>query len=246
MASIRAVSSGLLLAAALSACAGRPAVVAIAPVPVPIPVAVAAPTLPPGMSPTSIVPAMLPDGNYQTPNRDLTAAAALWHFRVALNVAALACRGTQGDAIVASYNAMLARRRTTLSTAEARYAAQWQAQGGDWRDRYDDAMTRLYNYFSLSPARPAFCAAAAQVLTDEATMPDDALPGFAATELALLDRPFTDVYRAFDAWRGMSRPTPAQPQYQPLPQAVIAIAAAPAPAPAMVHPRLEVDPSVFQ
>ena len=245
MASVRAVSAVLFLAAGLTACASRPPVVAVAPVPAPVAVA-AAPALPPGMSPTMAVPAMLPDGSYQTPNRDLTPAATLWHFRAALNVAALACRGTQGDEIVAAYNAMLTRRRTTLSAAETRYAAEWRDGGGDWRDRYDDSMTRLYNYFSLSPARPAFCAAAAQVLVDVATVPDTAMPGFAASELAVLDRPFTDVYRAFDAWRGARRPTPLPVQPHPQPQTIIAVAAAPRTAPPSVHPRLELDPSVFQ
>ena len=152
MASIRTVSTGFL-AATLSACAGHPPIATVAPLPAPVPLA-AAPALPPGLSPTMTIPAMLPDGSYQTPNRDLTPAATLWHFRVALNVAALACRGTQGDEIVAAYNAMLKRRSSTLAAAETHYAAQWRDGGGDWRGRYDDAMTRLYNYFSLSPARP--------------------------------------------------------------------------------------------
>ena len=241
MASVRAVSAVLLLSAALSACAGAPRAPVVAPIPAPVPLA-AAPALPPGMSPTMTVPAVLADGSYETPNRDLTPAATLWHFRVALNVAALACRGTQGDEIVAAYNEMLTRRRSTLSAAETRYAAEWRGGGGDWRDRYDDAMTRLYNYFSLSPARPAFCAAAVRVLADAASVSDDAMPGFAVTALPALDQPFTDVYRAFDAWRGTSRPAVLQAQ----PQTVIAIAAAPRTAPSTVHPRLELDPSVFQ
>ena len=246
MASVRAVSAGLFLSAALSACAGRQPVVAVAPPPPPSVGVAVAPALPPGLSPTMVIPATMPDGSYLTPNRDLTPAATLWHFRAALNVAALACRGTQGDEIVASYNAMLTRRRMTLSTAETRYAAEWRDGGGDWRDRYDDAMTRLYNYFSLAPARAAFCAAAAQVLTDAVAVPDAAMPGFAAAELPTLDRPFTDVYRAFDAWRTANRRVLPQALPLPLPQTVIAIAAAPRTGPAMVPPRLEPDPIVFQ
>ena len=235
--------SGLLLSAAfgLAACASRPPVIAVAPPPV-VPLAIAAmPSLPAGMSPTAVVPAPLADGSFPTPNQDLTPAATLWHFRVALNVAALACRGAQGDSLVAAYNAMLTRRRALLSGAETRYAAEWKAGGGDWRDRYDDAMTRLYNYFSLSPARDAFCAVASKVIADSAPLSDDALPGFAAAELPALDRPFTDVYRAFDAWRNATRPV------QPLEtRTVYALAAAPRTAPPAAHPRLELDPSVFQ
>lgn len=190
-----------IAAVLLTGCAAKPVVVAVAPPPIAAPAPVAAP-LPKGAFPGMVIPAALPDGSYPTPNRALTPAATVWHLRAALNVAALACRGPQEGAIIAGYNAMLAARKPELARVEARYAAEFRSAGADWQDRYDDAMTRLYNFFSQSPARDEFCAAAAAILADGAGVPAEGLDAFAAARLPMLDRPFTDFYRAYDAWRG--------------------------------------------
>ena len=230
----------LALLAALSACASKPETIAAAPPPPPVVVPVAVP-MPPGGYAGMTIPARLPDGSYATPNRDLTPAAATWHFRVALNVAALACRGAEGDSIVAAYNTLLTRAKAPLGVAETHYAAEFkEAAGKDWRAAYDDGMTRLYNFFSQSPARDAFCDAAAATLTDAAFVDDAALPGFAAGRLAVLEQPFTDFYRAYDAWRAG--------QVQPQPQAIYALSATPPAGPpiASARPKLTLDPSIFQ
>ncbi|TPG15743.1 hypothetical protein [Sphingomonas oligophenolica] len=219
----------------LAGCATKPAVIAEAPPPpATAPVVVA---MPKGAYVGMAIPARLPDGRYATPNRDLTPDATIWHFRVALNVAALACRGEEGDRIVAGYNSMLTREKAPLAAAETHYAAEFKATGTkDWRATYDNGMTRLYNFFSQSPARDAFCDAAAATLADAALVDDAGLSGFAAIRLAVLERPFTDFYAAYDAWReSRSRP-------------IYALAATTAPGPAATArpPRLELDPSVFQ
>ena len=218
---------------ALAGCASKPAIVADTPAaPPPVAIVVAMPV---GAHPGMTTPPLLADGSYATPNRNLTPAATIWHLRAALNVAALACRGTEGDQIIAGYNQLLAREKTPLAAAEARYADEFKLGGGDWRDRYDDGMTRLYNFFSQAPARAPFCAAAAATLADAAFVDDTGLPGFAAGRLAVLEQPFTDFYRAYDAWRaGSERP-------------IYALASSPAPAataPA-VRPRLELDLSAL-
>lgn len=227
----------LALALMLSACAAKPRPIAESPpptaaTPAPIPVA-----MPVGASPGMAIPAPLADGSYPTPNRNLSPAAATWHLRAALNVAALACRGPTGDAIAARYNAALRTHAASLARAETALAAEYRGSGGDWRDRYDDAMTALYNFFALAPARGDFCAAADRVLDEMATVAPAALPQFAAAHMEAIDRPFTDFYRAYDAWRAQ-RPT-----------ATLAMAAAvssvPVPPPAQ-PPRLTVDPAIFR
>lgn len=166
----------------LAGCAGRPAPVALAPAPVPAPViAVVAPP-----APTPI-------------NAGLSPAATLWHLRAGLNVAALACRGPDEAVIAAGYNALLAGHVATLQAAEAAYAAEYRAAGGDWRDRYDDSMTRLYNFFSQSGGRVAFCRTAVGTLAEAQAVPDAELPQFAATRLSLLDRPFAPPRLEVDA-----------------------------------------------
>lgn len=146
----------------LTGCAGRPQPIALSPVPVPAPVVEIAP------APTPI-------------NAGLSPAATLWHLRAGLNVAALACRGAD---LTSGYNAMLARDAARLRTAEAAYAAEFAADGGAWRKRYDDEMTRLYNFWGQASGRPGLCAAAATALADPA------LADQASAQLAALDRAF--------------------------------------------------------
>jgi hypothetical protein len=220
----------LVAAAALSslgACAARPVPVAVV-APPPVVVAPPAPAMPAGARPGMAIPARLADGGYATPNHAVGAAAATWHMRVALNVAALACRGPDEAIIVARYNALLQSRKAELKAAEATLAAEFQRGGGDWRDRYDDAMTRLYNYFAQDFARDGFCAAARRVLADDAAVPQPSFAAYARARLPEIDRPFVDFFAAYDAWRGQVPPLAA-------PRPALAIAAAvPVAAPASV------------
>jgi len=237
----------------LAGCAQKPRTVAAVAPPV-IMVPVPAPVMPKGASPTIVIPVALADGTYPTPNRNLTTSAKVWHLRAALNVAALACRGPQEVVIVAGYNALLSAQKPVLAKAEATYASEYKSGGGDWQDRYDDSMTRLYNFFSQSPARDDFCSAAQTVLAQSAGLTAEALPAFAAQNLPVLERPFTDFYRAVDAWRGRTV-RPVQPQLmvsrqyasnmpvQTVTQARLQPISQPVPP---AQPRLKLDPSVFQ
>ncbi|MES2420271.1 MAG: hypothetical protein V4595_03135 [Pseudomonadota bacterium] len=237
----------------LAGCTSKPRTVAQVAPPV-IMVPVPAPTMPKGASPTIVIPVALADGTYPTPNRNLTTSAKVWHLRAALNVAALACRGPQELTIVAGYNALLLAQKPVLAKAEATYASEYKSGGGDWQDRYDDSMTRLYNFFSQSPARDEFCAAAGTVLAQSTGLTAEALPAFAAQNLPVLERPFTDFYRAVDVWRGRTV-RPVQPQLavsrqyasnmpvQTITQARLQPISQPVPP---AQPRLKLDASVFQ
>ena len=233
----------IAVAASLAGCAAKPETVAITPPTPPAPVVVAAP-MPAGGYPGMTIPVALADGQYATPNRALSSSATIWHLRAALNVAALACRGTEQTPLIAAYNAMLTREKSALATAQAAYAAEYRAaDAGNWQDNYDDAQTRLYNFFSQSFARDGFCRAAATTMTDAGFVDSAAFPGFAAVRLAALEKPFTDFYRAYDAWRGQ---TPAV-AVAVAPTVLIASAATVAPATqtSAPHPRLTIDPAVF-
>ena len=162
--------------AAVTACASRPKEVAVVmppPEPAPVPVYVTPPITP--------------------INRGLSPAATVWHMRVALNVAALACRGAQEAMIVQRYNALLSAHKPTLASAETQLEAQYRAGGGDWQDRYDDSMTRLYNFFSQAQARDAFCTAAVATLTEAERLAPGELQAFAAAVLPTLDAPFAEM-----------------------------------------------------
>jgi hypothetical protein len=60
------------------------------------------------------IPALMADGRYATPNRNLSADGAVWHLRAALNVAALACRGPESAQVVADYNTLLTAQKEMI------------------------------------------------------------------------------------------------------------------------------------
>lgn len=164
----------------LAGCAGKPTELAVAPL---RPVPVAKPEPP---APTPI-------------NAGLSPAATLWHLRAGLNVAALACRGPGEAVLIARYNALLAGHAVALKMAEAAYAGEYQAVGGDWRDRYDDAQTRLYNFFGQPRGRAGLCAAADRALAAIENADDGDLTRAAPAQLAMLDQPFTPPRLEVDA-----------------------------------------------
>ena len=167
-----------MLAAGLSACASHPVPIASAPAPVQAAAATPAPT---------------------PINAGLTPAATLWHLRAGLNVAALACRGPGEAVLVARYNALLAAHPAAFGTATATHQSEYRTDGGDWRDRYDDDQTRLYNFFSQARGRAALCASAATTLATLGTADDAALAAAAPAELAALDRAFAPPWLEVDA-----------------------------------------------
>jgi hypothetical protein len=181
---------------ALAGCSASRQQVAVAPPVMPAqPVLSAMPLPPAGAATNVVVPARGPDGSYLTPNRNVSAAAAAWHVRAALNVAALRCADPAGTLAVA-YNRFLTTQKAGLAAAHKALSAEY----GDTAV-FDSAMTRLYNYFSLPPAGTGFCAAAVPIAAQAAALPAGGLPSFAGAALTELDRPFADFYRAYDDYR---------------------------------------------
>lgn len=192
---LRLVLAPVPLILLLAGCAQRPAeTVAAAPAPI-APVARAAMPKPPlGAAANLTIPMQLPEGGYATPNRPTSPAAAVWHLRVALNVAALGCRDSQ--TILPGYNALLGAQKRGFADAHKAIARDY----GDAAS-FDTAMTRLYNYFAQPPAQNRFCASAEAVLAEAATVPAAGFADFAARTLPQLDRPFTEFYAAYDRYR---------------------------------------------
>jgi len=210
---VLAATAAAIAIATVTACASRPKEVAVAP-----------PPPEPAPVPVYVTPPISPI------NRGLSPAATVWHMRVALNVAALACRGAQEATIVQRYNAMLATHKTTLASAESALESQYRGGGGDWQDRYDDAMTKLYNFFSQAQARDAFCTQAAATLAESGRLAPGELQAFAAAVLPSLDAPFAEML--------IPRPVIAAAAPVPVPVSAALPVTAPAPAAAStVAPR---------
>ena len=93
--------------------------------------------------------------------------------------------------------------------------------------RRDD---RLYNILRARPRAGRFLRGGRLHARRNGRYHAHALPGFAQAHMAAIDRPFTDFYRAYDAWRNECR------------TATLAMAAATSPGPRA--PYLKVDPAV--
>lgn len=204
---------GLLggLALTLPGCATPPA--PPPPPPPVVPVAPPPPAMPAGGYVGMKIPAKLEDGHYFTPNLNNTDAAAVWHLRNALNVAALGC-DLEGGGIVDGYNAWIKTHAAAIDRYYQTYIVEWQAPGwSDWQRVYDDDQTRIYNFYAQPAMRAGFCAAARAEIAQVGQVADDALPTYARAALLRLDRPFVDFYTAFEAWRAHYHPasTPAAP-----------------------------------
>ncbi|MBY8824593.1 SPOR domain-containing protein [Sphingomonas colocasiae] len=208
-----------MLTLVLAGCGGRSRV-ALAPTP-PKSVSVdivTRPQPPMGAAPGLVIPAVGPDGKRITPNRDLGPREALWHVRMALNVAALSCRNADTQAALQNYNRMLATHNALLSATnaaiDADYRRRFGAQAVPVRDAHN---TRTYNFFALPPVQPAFCRAAMGVGAEAVAMDATQLVAFAPTALARLERPFFaffDAYADYQAdaarWRdGQGQKAPA-------------------------------------
>lgn len=116
---------------------------------------------------------------------------ALWHLRVALNVAALGCRDANEGTTVASYNALVRNQTESLAAANAAIDARYKAQfGADWLNARERDMTRLYNYFAQPSAQVEFCAVAKDVLMRIGAVEPSDLAGFALASLPALEEPF--------------------------------------------------------
>lgn len=147
------------------------------------------------------IPAKRVDGRYVTPNIDMTAAAAVWHLRGALNVAALTCDAASGP-FVTAYNSWIRNRTAVLGTHMRQYSYEWEKTGwGDWRAAYDNQQTRLYNFYTQPAIRTGFCAVALPELQAIEAVPDAELPAHARAALARIDQPFIDFYTAFDRYQ---------------------------------------------
>ena len=161
-----------------------------------------APSPPGHAAPAFALPPRDEKGAWKTPNRDLAVGEGLWHLRVALNVAALGCRGVAGDDLVARYNALLADHVAHLADASARTEALYKSRfGASWREHHDGDMTKLYNFFAQPPAQERFCSEARAVLHEAAVVEPSNFVPWADAALQRLEAPFTSFYDAFDAYR---------------------------------------------
>lgn len=142
------------------------------------------------------LPPVAADGRFVTPNTDIGPLEAMFHFRAALNVAALLCTTPGKTAAREGYNAFLKRHRSVLANANRAVDAKYQrlhgaAEGMRVRDR---KLTSLYNFFAYPPVKPQFCVQAARHLTAANTLASTQLEPFAQSALAEIEQLFQSYF----------------------------------------------------
>ncbi|MBJ7388970.1 MAG: hypothetical protein JHC92_05980 [Sphingomonadaceae bacterium] len=193
----------LILVTAVAACAPPPVKVAPPAIqlpPPPPPPSLPAMPLPPGGAALSMtIPPVGLDGIRVTPNRGLSRDEQIWHFRAALNVAALNCQGPVWGQIATEYNKFIVIHKVLLSktskSVDREYVKRYPKQNG-MRIR-DTRMTDLYNYFALPPVRGQYCDMALRKLQEANQVPKAALPEYAMGSLADIDNVFVNFYEAY-------------------------------------------------
>ncbi|MBY2928236.1 hypothetical protein FIM10_06055 [Sphingomonadales bacterium 56] len=168
-----------------------------APTPPPPVVRTIKPLPPMGAVEDMSIPEVDAEGKYLTPNRGVTANTALWHVRMALNVAALSCHGA-GEPARIQYNKMLHVHKDILREANAavdrNYTAAYGSAGLQSRELLN---TVVYNFFSLPPVTKSFCPVAVDVGAKILAMPSSQLLAYAPEALTALEKPFQEFYEAY-------------------------------------------------
>jgi hypothetical protein len=230
---VKSLAAIIVSISAVSACAPPPPV-KVAPPPIivaPPPPPPAMPLPPGGAASSMTIPPIGVDGVRVTPNRFLTPDENIWHFRSAINVAALNCQGPVWGQVAVEYNKFIVVHKTRLNQVgkaiDRAYVSRYPGQNG-LRVR-DSKMTDLYNYFALPPVKAEFCDASLRRVTEANAVPSATLTDYSLGALAELDGVFIrffDAYVKYERdladWNMRYAPRPAiQPVFvpgtQPLP-----------------------------
>jgi len=209
--------AAIIVISAVAACAPTPVKVAPPPIPLPAPAPPPMPLPPGGAALSMAIPPVGLDGVRATPNRGLSRDEQIWHFRSALNVAALNCQGPIWSQIATEYNKFIVIHKVLLSktskAVDREFVTRYRGQNG-LRIR-DTKMTDLYNYFALPPVRAQYCDMALRKVTEANMVPKEALAEYAIGGLTDIDGLFVNFYNAYvqyeqdlATWNMKYAPTP--------------------------------------
>ncbi|WP_447764409.1 hypothetical protein [Sphingopyxis panaciterrae] len=191
------IMAGLL--ASVAACTKPPPPPPPPPPPVPVVIVVPPRPVPPGTAAlTQILPGRGIDGRFVTANSNMTGDRAFWQMKIALNVAAIGCRGLEEATLVSSYNNIIKTHAKVIKSTEKSVITQLGKENGNngiaARDRLS---TQLFNYFAQPPAQRPFCARANEIAQLVSSTPTAQVIEQAPAHLARLDQPFIDFYEAY-------------------------------------------------
>jgi hypothetical protein len=183
--------------AAIAACSTPPPPPPPPPTPPPPVVPTLRPVPPDNAAEGMSIPEKDADGKYQTANRGVTSNTALWHVRMALNVAALNC-DKYGSTARLQYNQILSVHRDILDSAndavDRNYTVAYGRSAVGTRERLN---TVVYNFFALPPVIKNFCPVAVTVGAKVLSTPSSQLLLMAPQWLTELEKPFQEFYAAY-------------------------------------------------
>lgn len=218
------------LLASVAACAPKPPPPPPPPPPEPVVIVVPPRPIPPNQaSPTQILPMRGLDGRFVTMNSSISGDRAFWQLKIALNVAAIGCRGVEEPTLVAAYNNIIKAHAKPIKATEKTVIAQLRKETGtNGIAARDKLSTQLFNYFAQPPAQHSFCARANEVAQIVSSTPTAQVVEQAPANLAKLDEPFVDFYEAYAryqaevaAWDAKYAPPPVMTT--PTPASVIPV-----------------------
>ena len=191
------IMAGLL--ASVAACAPKPPPPPPPPPPEPIVIIVPPRPLPPGNAAlTQILPQRALDGSFITANSNISGDRAFWQMKIALNVAAIGCRGQEEATLVSAYNNIIKAHAKVIKSTEKTIITQLGKETGtNGTTARDRLSTQLFNYFAQPPAQRQFCPRATEIAQIVSTTPTAQVVEQAPAHLAQLDQPFRDFYEAF-------------------------------------------------
>ncbi|RDS77596.1 hypothetical protein DL238_08245 [Alteriqipengyuania lutimaris] len=179
-----------------------------------------------GASAIMTIPQVAPDGVRQTVNAYITPAQTTWNVRSALNVAALNCLADEHAGILPNYKLFLENFDKPLDKANDAVEAEFREKYGDrktGRAELDSYMTKVYNYFTMPPAKAEFCDAALELSNESVMVAPADLESFSARALTRFEGVFEDFFRSFERYRTnlatwdrlYGTPAGLYPSYQP-------------------------------
>ena len=165
------------------------------------------PVPPLGAVPTLRIPPIDPvTGKRPSPNQNLSEIGTIWNFRSAFNVAALNCVPPTYASVNEYYSTFLTQMKRPLAKANTGLDAEYRARNPGVSANTalrlrDTASTEIYNYYSLPPMMPQFCALMLQKGPQAAALTEDQLYPFAKQALEDIDAIYAKFYDDFEQYQ---------------------------------------------
>ncbi len=187
----------------LAACAAKAPPPPPPPPPPPVEIIPYRPLPPLGATYTMRMPGLGSDGRHSTVISGLSDDQRVWYFRSAWNVAALNCVGVEFQPILDGYKGFLIDNAKVLKGVNTRlegtFVKTYPTRSMAIAAR-EKAMTIVYNFFALPPARSAFCQAGMQIASMAAATPKPSAVALAAN-FGLWEAPFENFFTAYDQYQ---------------------------------------------